>query len=221
VWCQIVEALPSDECFHLIIRRSTRATVNVCHVMHINEWQKAGFQHMEKSEDDDVTHDPAQSPVGCLGIILRALGIHPASPGVEPLQLPKVMVNKYFITNAEADFFRVLRSVVGDHGHILAQVSLRQLLWFPGNSQSNPGRGTWQNKAAAKSVDFVVCEYATLRPRLVIELDEPSHARPERQSRDEEVQMMLKGAKLPIIRVITSRSYNTRELADTILPYLK
>jgi very-short-patch-repair endonuclease len=114
----------------------------------------------------------------------------------------------------------VLRVVVADRGHILAQVSLRQLLWLPGNNHSNPGRSAWQNKIAAKSVDFVICDPATLRPRLVIELDEPSHARPERQIRDEEVELMLNSAGLPFVRVITSRSYNTRELAATILPYL-
>jgi hypothetical protein len=84
--------------------------------------------------------------------------------------LPKVQVNKYFVSNAEADFSRVLVRVVGTRGHVLSQVSLRQLVWFPGNNQTNPGRQTWQNKVAAKSVDFVICDSATLRPKLVIEL---------------------------------------------------
>jgi very-short-patch-repair endonuclease len=161
----------------------------------------------------------SSEPQGCLGMILRALGLELAGRGAG-LQPAQVRVNKYFITNAEADFFRVLRVVVADRGHILAQVSLRQLLWLPGNNHSNPGRSAWQNKIAAKSVDFVICDPATLRPRLVIELDEPSHARPERQIRDEEVELMLNSAGLPFVRVITSRSYNTRELAATILPYL-
>jgi very-short-patch-repair endonuclease len=124
------------------------------------------------------------------------------------------------VSNAEADFFRVLTRVVGSRGHILAQVSLRQLLWMPGNNQTNPGRATWQNKIAAKSLDFVVSDLATLRPRVVIELDEPSHARPERQTRDEDVQTILEAARLPVLKVLTSRNYDTRELAATILPYL-
>jgi very-short-patch-repair endonuclease len=60
----------------------------------------------------------------------------------------------------------------------------------------------------------------TLRPRLVIELDEPSHSRAERQTRDEEVEAILRAAAMPYLRVLTSRTYNTRELADTMLPYL-
>lgn len=135
--------------------------------------------------------------------------------------LPDVRINWYFISDAEAAFFRVLRSVVGDHGHVLAQVSLRQLLWLPGNSRSNPGRGVWQNKVAARTVDFVVCHPATLRPLVAIELDEPSHAQARRQTRDEEVEAILHKAGLPFLRVLTSPGYSTRELAETILPHLR
>lgn len=73
---------------------------------------------------------------------------------------------------------------------------------------------------AARSADFVICDPATLRPRVVIELDEPSrHARAT--DTDEEVGVMLEGAGLPVLRLNTARSYNKRELAETILPYLK
>jgi hypothetical protein len=67
--------------------------------------------------------------------------------------LPKVRLNKYFVSDAEANFFRVLKRVVGDRGHVLAQVSMR--------------------------------------PLVVIKLDEPSHARAERQPRDEQIDTIL------------------------------
>jgi hypothetical protein len=79
------------------------------------------------------------------------------------------MVNRFFVTDAEANFFRVLRAVVGQRGHILAQVPLGRLVFFPGNNQSNPGRSAWQNKVSQKSIDFVVCEPQTLRPLVAIE----------------------------------------------------
>jgi very-short-patch-repair endonuclease len=53
----------------------------------------------------------------------------------------------------------------------------------------------------------------------VIELDEPSHARPERQTRDEEVEAILTAAGLPVVHVLTSRTYDTRELEAAIAPY--
>ena len=73
----------------------------------------------------------------------------------------------------------------------------------------------------AKSVDFVVCDIATLKPKLAIELDEPSHARPERQTRDEQVESVLQAAGLPMIHVLTSRTYDTRELEAAIGPHLQ
>jgi Protein of unknown function (DUF2726) len=160
------------------------------------------------------------SPIGCVGTLLRLFGVGANVPASATL-LPKVQINKYFVSNAEADFFRVLRKVVGDRRHVLAQVSLRQLVWFPGNNQSNPGRQIWQNKVAAKTVDFVVCDPAALWPKVAVELDEPSHARAERQTRDEQVEAILDTAGLPIIRVLTSRTYDTRELEAAIGPYLR
>ena len=153
---------------------------------------------------------------GCLGLVFKLLGI----PAPAKDDMPRVQVNKYFVTDAEADFFRVLRSVVGASGHILAQVSIGQLLWFPGNYQSNPGRQAWKNRVAAKSVDFVICEFSTLRPLVAIELDEPSHDRPDRQTRDEQVEAILNAASLPLVRFRTARTYDTRTMLSTLAPFL-
>lgn len=154
---------------------------------------------------------------GCLGFLFRRPAVVTIATNTGP---PQVRVNKYFVSDAEADFFRVLTRVVAGRAHVLAQVSLRQLLWLPGSNQTNPGRSTWQNKIAAKSVDFLLCDGATLRPLLVIELDEPTHARPHRQGRDAEVEQLLQAAGLPFVRVLTSRTYDTRELSAAIEPFL-
>lgn len=153
---------------------------------------------------------------GWLADLLRGSGDAAASDS--PL-LPRVIVNKKFVTPAEADFFRVLKVVVGVRGHVLAQVSLRQLLWFP-PGQDRSVLQTWRNKVGQKSVDFVVCEAGTLRPLVAIELDEPSHAEPRRQGRDEDVEQILAAAGLPLVHVLTSRGYETRELEAAIGPFL-
>lgn len=129
-------------------------------------------------------------------------------------------LNKFFVTDAEANFFRVLQRVVGPRGHVLAQVSLRQLLRLPGNNKTNPGRATWPNKIAAKSVDFVIADPATLRPLVVFELDDSTHSRPERQTRDDEVDAILHAAGIPVLKAVTSRNYDTRELEAALITYL-
>jgi len=55
-------------------------------------------------------------PTGCLGVLLRIFGVGADAPA-STTSLPKVQINKYFVSNAEGDFFRVLRRVVGDRGH--------------------------------------------------------------------------------------------------------
>lgn len=161
----------------------------------------------------------SDTPKGCLGFLLSMFGSR-SEVEAPSTTMPKVQVNRYFVSEAEANFFRVLQRVVAGRAHVLAQVSLRQLVWFPGNNRSNQGRGTWQSKVAAKSVDFVLCESATLRPLVAIELDEPSHAEPARQSRDADVEAVLDAAGLPLLHVLTSRNYDTRELDAALQPHL-
>lgn len=160
-----------------------------------------------------------QPPAGCFGFLLGLLGLRrksaPAGAG-----MPEVRVSTKFVSGAEADFFRVLRAVVGDRGHVLAQVSLGRLLYFPGTNATNPGRARWWNKVCQRSVDFLVCDPATLKPLVAIELDEPSHARPERQTRDQEVDAVLEAAGLVLLRVLTGRTYDTRKLSDIVLRHL-
>lgn len=162
----------------------------------------------------------SDQPQGCIGFLVRMFGGAGRSAGGDLHSLPEIHISKKFPTDAEAEFFRVLRSVIGDRGHILVQVSLRQLLYLPGN-HSTPGRTVWQNKIAQRSLDFLICHPSTLKPVVAIELDEPSHASSRRQTKDEELEAVLRRAGLPLERVLTSRAYDTRELAATFLPYIE
>jgi hypothetical protein len=161
---------------------------------------------------------PMSDPPGCLGFLLGLLRNNSAESA--EADLPEVRINKRFVTFAEADFFRVLRKVMGESAHVLAQVPIAQLLWFPGNNYSNPGRQEWRNRVAQRTVDFVICDFATLRPLVAIELDEPSHDAPDRQVRDRQVEAILKAAGLPLLRIKTARTYNTRELSDLCKKYV-
>lgn len=81
-------------------------------------------------------------PPGCLlgflANLRRFLNNNAADGSADAL--PGVMAKKRFVTDAEANFFRVLKAVVGPHGHGLGQVSLRHLLWFPPNDLCRAGR---------------------------------------------------------------------------------
>ncbi len=162
-------------------------------------------------------------PRGCLGFLSRFL---PSPPEDSPpsqrqsgLPSPRVMVSTKFVSRSEGDFFRVLREAVGDGGHVLAQVALNRVLFFPGN-RGTAGRAAWQNKAARRSIDFLVCDPQTLRPLVAIELDDASHNAPARVRRDDEVETLLAAAGLPFVRFRARRTYHTQSVADAVRPHL-
>lgn len=133
------------------------------------------------------------------------------------LQPPNVMVSKKFLSDAEVSFYRVLTLCLDNKTTILAQVSLQQLFSLKG-----PGRQqTWQNKIRSRSIDFLLCDTATLRPILGIELDDVSHERPERVNRDLEVDRIFQAAKLPLLHIPAQRQYDTRKLTQQIQDCLK
>ena len=131
-----------------------------------------------------------------------------------------MMINKKFITASEKNSYKVLRHVLGDRGYVLMQVSLAQLIYLPGTNKTNEGRATWWNKLSRRSVDFLICDPDTLQPLVAIELDEPSHTTPKRQQRDDEVEKAMTVAGLPLLRVLASRSYSTREIANSLKAYV-
>ncbi len=117
------------------------------------------------------------------------------------------------LTHAERDFFAVLRAAAPPGWHVFPQVRLANLVM--------PRKGThnWQihfNKVAAKCVDFVLCDADAISPQLVVELDDSSHDRADRQARDAFVDAALRSAGLPILHVRWQPRYDTEDLAVAI-----
>lgn len=82
--------------------------------------------------------------------------------------------------------------------HLCPQVRLADIV----NVQSGD-RAAWRsafNRIACKSVDFVVMHLETGTPIMVIELDDRSHSRSDRQERDALVNEVLRQASIPLVR---------------------
>lgn len=75
---------------------------------------------------------------------------------------------------------------------------------------------TAQNKIDRKQLDFVLCDAGSTRPRMVIEFDDRTHARPDRQSRDAFVDDACAAAGLSILHVTAARTYDARAVAEQI-----
>jgi hypothetical protein len=118
----------------------------------------------------------------------------------------------YFMSRAEHDFFNILIEVVGSN-YIFPQVHLSAILNHKVKGQN------W--KAAfkhinGKSVDFVICDKANLKPLVAIELDDSSHNAEDRRVRDIEVERIFKDAALPLVRVANQESLNKETIKRRI-----
>jgi very-short-patch-repair endonuclease len=73
-----------------------------------------------------------------------------------------------------------------------------------------------RNQVLCKHVDFVLCTVGMLRPLLVIELDDPSHQRPDHAARDQFKNELFTAVGLPLLRVALQGSYRADDLRRRI-----
>lgn len=75
---------------------------------------------------------------------------------------------------------------------------------------------SYRNKIDRKHVDFLLCDPATMKPIMGVELDDASHVRRDRQDRDEFVDQVFEVAGLPLLRVRAAASYSPQNIADLV-----
>lgn len=127
---------------------------------------------------------------------------------VKPGQLPYVQVP--LLTEAERRFFSVLEEVLPKQYYLLTQVRLANLV----HVKQGSGGFFWKqfSPIGMKCVDFVVVLHETMRPLVVIELDDSSHRFEDRRRRDAFVDQVLSSVGLPVLHWPAQRTYNKSEL---------
>lgn len=116
--------------------------------------------------------------------------------------------NKFLMTKAENEFFKLVSKVIPKGTILIPQVALSSLVKTYARA--------YRNKVDRKSVDFVLFKDIYYNPLLVIELDDSSHDRIERIQRDKFVDLVLLKANLPIIHVKLTKKANEEELKKLI-----
>ena len=150
-----------------------------------------------------------EEPFGCLGTILKLLGIGPrANSKALPYQR-----RDWLLSAAERSFFGVLKQAVDPEFLLFAKIRLADLLFIPRGTE---GRQAAFNRIQSKHIDFVICDRDTIRPLIAIELDDSSHSRPSRRSRDEFVESALTAAQLPLLRVPVKKQYDVNVLKESV-----
>lgn len=119
------------------------------------------------------------------------------------------------LTPAERSFYGVLMQVVGPESIVFSKVRVADIL----KPISGMDRSSWQtafNKISAKHFDFVLCDSKTLAIKMVLELDDSSHQKKARVSRDAFLDSACKSAKLDLKRIKTQRAYKVDDVRSQL-----
>ena len=117
------------------------------------------------------------------------------------------------MNRAEHEFFDALIEAVGNRYYVFPQVHLSTILEHRIKGQD------WRaafRRINGKSVDFVICDKAYIKPLLAIELDGRSHDMEAVRQRDVDVERIFAGAELRLLRFANQGSPNREEVKRRI-----
>jgi len=117
------------------------------------------------------------------------------------------------LTKSELRFYSVFRKVLPDGYMICPKVRMEDIIQVKGGL-ANKDRMSWRGRIKSRHLDFVVCSTSDARIFFCIELDDSSHNRSDRQERDIFVNKAMQDAGVPLLRVLTSRSYSKDSMAS-------
>ena len=150
-------------------------------------------------------------PQGCLGAILSLFGIRLGGGAPTSEQLPYRQRDD-FLSAAELSFYRVLVMALDGSHFVCPKVNLADIFFVDRPNENQ----TYRNKIDRKHVDFLLLDPATMKPIMGVELNDASHARRDRQDRDEFVDQVFEAAGLPLLRVRAAASYSPQSIADLV-----
>ncbi len=117
------------------------------------------------------------------------------------------------LTQSELAFYTALREAVDGQWTIQAMVRLADLIQV---RPETPKFQSWQNRIHAKHIDFLLCDHGTMEAKLAVELDDATHKRPDRMTRDRFVNQALADAGLPLLRIDVKEGYDKGEIRKSI-----
>jgi very-short-patch-repair endonuclease len=130
----------------------------------------------------------------------------------EDADLYPYKLTQSLLTASEAAFYSALLLAAGRRYVVFAKVRLADLC---------QDLDRWAdirafNKVSSKHVDFVLCDATTFQPVLVVELDDRSHLRADRRSRDAFVDDIFRTMGLGVYRQWVRHSYDPAAIARGI-----
>lgn len=120
----------------------------------------------------------------------------------------------FLLSKAENSFYQVLRNILGTSIHIYPKVRIADIVHI---RKGTKNRLSAFNRIQSKHVDFLICNQHS-KPVLVIELDDSSHNTAKAKKNDSFKDELFEEIKLRCVRIKASRSYNTEQIRNLLVP---
>ena len=117
------------------------------------------------------------------------------------------------MTRAEHECYAALVAEMGISYYFFPQIHLDAIV-FPKDTRKD--RLYAFRHINQKSLDFVACSKKSMCPLFAVEVDDKTHTQPKRIERDKEVERILHGAGIPLIRIVNRGRFDQKELAQLV-----
>ena len=155
-------------------------------------------------------------------IIIAIILLKRYSPEIFLDQKSKALYNykrkDFLMSRAEHEFFDILVDITKDQYYVFPQIHLSTILDNKVVGQN--WKGAFRH-IDEKSVDYVICDKAYIKPLLAIELDDRTHERENRKIRDGEVERILSDANLLLLRFGNGGRFDKEEIRRLVLENIK
>ena len=123
-------------------------------------------------------------------------------------------LTKSIFSPKEGYFYRDVRPIADKLGLLVfTKMRLADLLYIPEGTEDFQ---KWFNRIKAKHIDFIFVD-REMKIKLLVEIDDPTHNRPDRKARDEEVDEMFRQQGLEVLHLRAwGKQYGAEDL-ETII----
>lgn len=124
------------------------------------------------------------------------------------------------LSAAERSFFSTLAKAIEPGDLVMVKVRVADLIKIKeGVSKEGQSSHWWKAFAqiSQKHVDFAVVDRLSFQPKLVVELDDSSHASAKAQESDSVKDRAFAAAGLPVARFKAQRTYDVNEVAAGLI----
>ena len=119
---------------------------------------------------------------------------------------------KKLLSNAEINFYRVLRTVIPEEREISCKCRLEDIMYI----ENCPKKESYRGKIKNRHVDFIIYNPINGYTDYAIELDDKSHETEKQVKSDHFKNQIFQKIGMPLIRIKAKQSYQPEELKKII-----